>query len=97
MNDRSELPFANPGREQLARELFPYREQTPDEYAARNAHKWMCFSFDDFRYSDLELDAWIARLGQILFKRPGAPSLESLRAKFLTPRELEAIDSDSES
>lgn len=87
MSDRSELPFANPGREQLARELFPYREQTPEEYAARQAHQWMSFSFDDYRYSDPELEAWIARLGDILFKRPGAPSLEALRAKFLTSEE----------
>ncbi len=96
MNDHLELPLANPGREQLARELFPYREQTPEEYAARNAHKWMSFSFDDFRYADPELDAWIARLGQILFKRPGAPSLEALRAKYLTPSELEALERESE-
>lgn len=97
MNDRSELPIATSEREQLARKLFPYREQTPDEYAARKAHEWLSFSFDDFRYSDVNLDAWIARLGQILFKRPGAPSLESLRAKFLTPLERESIDSASES
>jgi hypothetical protein len=91
MNEGSELPFAHAGREKDARELFPYREQTPEEYAARHAHEWMSFSFDDYRYSDPELDAWIARLGQIFFKRPGAPSIESLRAQFLTPQEIEAI------
>lgn len=91
MNEDSELPLANAGREKHARELFPYREQTPEEYAARHFHEWMTFSFDDFRYSDPELNAWIARLGQIFFKRPGAPSIEELRARFLTPQEIEAI------
>ena len=91
MREDSELPLAHEGREKHARELFPYREQTPEEYAARHFHEWMTFSFDDYRYSDPELDAWIARLGQIFFKRPGAPSIEELRARFLTPEELEAI------
>ncbi|WP_053232311.1 hypothetical protein [Sandaracinus amylolyticus] len=91
MSEDSARPLAHAGREEQARELFPYREQTPEEYAARHFHEWMCFSFDEFRYSDPELDAWIARLGQIFFERPGAPSVEELRARFLTPEEIEAI------
>lgn len=96
MADRLELPLADSSREQLARERFPYREQTPEEYAARHAHQWVSFSFDDYRYSDPELDAWVARLGDILFRRTGAPSLEALRNQFLTPLERKALELDAE-
>ena len=96
MVDRLQLPLADVSRQQLAQETFPYREQTPEEYAARSAHLWGSFSFDDFRYSDPVLDAWIARLGDIFFQRPGAPSLQSLRERLLTPAERKAIELDSE-
>lgn len=77
------LPIADAGREQAARDLFPLG-MSPDEYAASNAHRWMNFSFDDYRYSDEELTNWIQRLGDILFQRNGAPSIEELRASYLS-------------
>ena len=52
-----DLPPAPPDRERDARELSKHR------------HEWYCFSFDDYRYSDPELDRWIQRLGDILFNR----------------------------
>jgi len=71
MPNRDDLPPADPGRERDARELFPLN-MSPEEYAAMYGHEWYCFSFDDYRYSDPELDRWIQRLGDILFKRDGA-------------------------
>ena len=79
----------------MAAETFPFRELSPEEYAARNAHLWSAFSFDDFRYEDPELDAWIARLGDILFQRKGAPTLRELRERFLTPEERRAVEKES--
>ena len=87
-----ERPPASASREADARELFPLDQMSPDEYAARHAHQWDCFSFDDYRYSDPMLDAWIQRLGDILFRRPGAPSLDDLRLRYLTREERGAIE-----
>ena len=70
-----DLPLADTGREADARDLFP-QSMTPDEYAARHGHQWFCFSFDDYRYTDPALQQWIHRLGDILFRREGAPTLE---------------------
>ena len=84
------LPLADPGRERDALELFP-RDMSPEEYAARQAHHWFCFSFDDYRYRDAALEHWIHRLGDILFQRNGAPSLDALREQFLTADEWQRV------
>jgi len=94
--DSNELPMADPGREEMAREIFPLNI-SPEEYAARNAHGWLCFSFDDYRYSDPKLTQWIQRLGDVLFGRNGAPSVEELRARLLTPEEIAAIEDEIKS
>lgn len=90
MRDISDLPMADPGREKDARELFPL-DMPPEEYAARNAHGWFSFSFDDYRYSDPAMERWIHRLGDILFGREGEPSLDELRARYLTDEERQVI------
>jgi hypothetical protein len=70
--------------------MFPL-DLSPEEYAARHAHEWAAFSFDEYRYSDERLDAWIQRLGDIFFRRNGAPSIHELRQCFLTEEERAAI------
>ena len=89
--NRPERKPADRGREELAQELHALG-YSPEEYAARFAHNWYCFSLDDVRYSDPNLDAWIQRLGDILFRRPGAPEVADLRAIYLTPEERERIE-----
>ena len=89
--ENRELPIADPGREEDARKLFPL-DMSPDEYAARHAHNWYCFSFDAYRYCDERLERWIHRLGDILFQREGAPSLAELRRQYLTGEERAAIE-----
>jgi hypothetical protein len=81
-----ERPLASPTSVSMAQEIFA-EGLSPEEYAARNAHYWLCFSQDDYRYEDLALDAWIARLGDIFFHRNGAPTVKELREKYLTPEE----------
>ena len=51
----------------------------------------MSFSLDDVRYSDEALNLWIQRLGDIFFRRNGAPSLDELRSELLSAKEQEAI------
>jgi hypothetical protein len=81
------LPLADPGREKHALELFCL-EMSPDEYAARFSHEFLCFSFDEYRYSRPDLTAWVQRLGDIFFKRNDAPTLRQVRERYLTPEEM---------
>jgi hypothetical protein len=86
----TDRPPAAPAYEAEARLLFKL-DLTPEEYAARHAHEWACFSFDDYRFSDERLDAWIQQLGDIFFRRNGAPSVDELRLRFLSEEERAAI------
>ena len=86
----TDRPPATAMHEEVARLMFPL-DLSAEEYAARHAHQMACFSFDDYRFSDARLDAWIQRLGDILFERNGAPSLDELRRRFLTEEERAAI------
>lgn len=61
---------------------------TPEEYAARHAHLFACFSFHRFRYRDTALGAWMRRLGEILFDEV---EVERCRQRYLTPGELAEV------
>jgi ribosomal protein S18 acetylase RimI-like enzyme len=89
MNDEP-LPLAGATMEQHAQELFD-EGLSPEEFAARWADSIGTFSLDEYRYRDARLQSWIHALGAILFRRPGAPTLEELRQRFLTTEEHEAI------
>ena len=87
MNSSHEsLPLADSGREAAAIELFRM-DESPGSYAARAAHAWGSFSFADFRYTDAALTCWIQELGDIVFQRAGAPSIEQLRMRYLSEEE----------
>lgn len=86
-NPFQSLPLADPSRETWACELFSM-DEPPGRYAAANAHNWHSFSFDEYRYSDDRLTAWIQELGDILFQRNGAPTIEQLRRMYLSRGEL---------
>jgi hypothetical protein len=86
----TDRPPADPAYEAQANLMFPL-DLTPEEYAARHAHEWACFSFDEYRFSDGRLDAWIQRLGDIFFARNGAPTVDELRQRFLSEEERAAI------
>ena len=83
--DNSERPPAHPEFEKTAGELFPYTTLSPEEYAGREGTKWDCFSFDNYRFQNALLDAWIQRLGKILFN-PGL--VEQYQSQYLTPEEI---------
>jgi len=67
--ERDGRPRANPGREALARRHFPYRDQSPQEYADTHGDAMAGFTYDDESYTDADLDAWIVELGRILRER----------------------------
>jgi hypothetical protein len=81
-------PLADSDRVQAAMRMFPYRSQTPGFYAAHNAHLWGASSFDNYRYPDPSLSAWIDELHRLL-RTPG--ELERCRREHLSAAERAAI------
>ena len=91
MPDSSTLPLAPSGRERFALEIFPL-DQSPEEYAARKGHLWAGFSFDEYRYNNPTLHAWVQRFGDIFSDRHDAPSIATLRATLLSAEERACIE-----
>lgn len=71
----------------IVRQMFSEADLAclPEEYAARHAHEWGCFSYHRYRYRDPALGVWIRRLGEI-FSSEG--EVEQCRQRFLTAEEL---------
>jgi hypothetical protein len=65
----AERPGAHPDREARARAAFPYRSTSPADYLARHGDAMPGFTYDDERYADPELDAWLVEVGRLLRER----------------------------
>jgi hypothetical protein len=65
----AERPPADPGREALAAAAFPFRSVAPEAYAERYGDSMVGFTYDEVRYADPELDAWLLALGEVLRRR----------------------------
>lgn len=57
---------ADPAREALAARVFPYRAVSPEDYVAQHASDMIAFTYDDQRYADPDLDAWLLEVGRLL-------------------------------
>lgn len=57
-------------REALAARAFPYRSVSPADYVAAHGRDMVAFTYDDERYVDAELDAWLLEVGRLLRGRP---------------------------
>ena len=62
-------PPADPEREALARRAFPFRETSPAEYVAEHGADMVGFTYDEARYADADLDAWLLEVGRLLRER----------------------------
>jgi len=62
-------PPADPEREALAARSFPFRSVTPAEYVAEHREAMPAFTYDDARYADVDLDAWLLEVGTLLRER----------------------------
>lgn len=62
----ADRPPAGPEREALAVRAFPYHSMTPAEYVAEHGDAMTAFTYDDERYADPELDAWLVEVGRLL-------------------------------
>ena len=64
-----ERPAATPEREELAGRAFPYRTISPAAYVEAHAADMGAFTYDEARYADPQLDAWLAEVGELLRTR----------------------------
>ena len=62
----SERPPASQARELLAGSAFPYRSRTPAAYVAEHGNAMAGFTYDDERYADPDLDAWLLEVGRLV-------------------------------
>lgn len=65
-------PAADPDREALALRSFPYRSVTPAAYVAEHGPAMTAFTYDDARYADADLDAWLLEVGRLLRAERGS-------------------------
>ena len=65
------LPLADPEREARARAFFPWQSEAPAAYAERHGAEMVGYTYDAYAYTDPELQAWLAELGEILRRREG--------------------------
>jgi hypothetical protein len=74
----------------LARQFFTAEELrlSPEEYAARQAHRWGCFALHLYRYRDAQLGAWVRRF-HALCVAPG--EVERCRQAHLTEAEIAQV------
>lgn len=61
-----ERPRADAEREAKADAFFPWRTQTPGEYAATYGAAMIGYTYDAYSYSDPLLEKWLRELGVAL-------------------------------
>ena len=64
-----ERPPADHEREALAARAFPFRSIDPAAYVDEHGAGMTAFTYDDARYGDPQLDAWLLEVGRLLRTR----------------------------
>jgi hypothetical protein len=62
-------PPADPERAALAARAFPYRSVDPAGYVGEHGPDMIGFTYDESRYADPDLDAWLLEVGRLLRAR----------------------------
>ncbi|HLY35548.1 MAG TPA: hypothetical protein VKU35_02435 [Candidatus Limnocylindria bacterium] len=57
---------ADAERLERACRAFPYRETTPSAYVAAHGDGMTAYTYDDYAYPDVELQAWLDEVGRLL-------------------------------
>lgn len=60
---------ADEERIERARAGFPWRDTSPASYVARHAREMTGYTYDDYAYPDVELQAWLDEVGSLLRSR----------------------------
>ena len=58
-----------PAGRHVASTAFPYRTVAPAAYVAAHGVDMIGFTYDEARYADPELDAWLIEVGRLLRER----------------------------
>lgn len=61
--------MAGPDREAQAARVFPFATMSPASYVAEHGNDMPGFTYDDERYADPALDAWLLEVGRLLRER----------------------------
>ena len=64
-----ERPPADPAREAAATRAFPFRSVAPTDYVDEHGRDMTAFTYDEARYADADLDAWLIEVGRLLRMR----------------------------
>jgi hypothetical protein len=64
-----ERPAADAQREALAARAFPFQSVVPAAYVAAHGRGMTAFTYDEARYADPDLDAWLLEVGRLLRAR----------------------------
>lgn len=91
MSLNDDRPMADSMRIEMAQQMFPVLDQSPEQYVARRSHTIMCSSFDQYQYPDPVLTAWIDEMHRLM-RTPG--EVERCRRAHLTPEEHAAVEAD---
>lgn len=62
-------PRADIEREAKASAFFPWRTESPGQYAARYGAAMSGYTYDAYTYADAKLEAWLRELGELLRSR----------------------------
>lgn len=62
-------PRAEPDREARAARVFPFRSIDPAAYVAEHGAAMIAFTYDEARFTDPDLDAWLIEVGRLLRMR----------------------------
>jgi len=62
-------PPADPSREVQAAAAFPFRDVDPERYVEEHGEDMVAFTYDEARYADADLDAWLLEVGRLLRER----------------------------
>jgi hypothetical protein len=60
---------ADEGRQALALRAFPYRTTSPADYVREHGDAMAGYTYDEARYADPDLDAWLLEVGRLLRER----------------------------
>ena len=58
--------MADPQRAATAMAAFPFRSVTPADYVDAHGQAMTAYTYDDYRYPDAALQAWIDEVGRLL-------------------------------
>lgn len=75
--------------DQLAEEIFPWRDQTPEQFVAHNWLRFGACSISRYPFRNKELHRWVRRFEEILHD---TALIEECRQTHLTPTERREQD-----